>query len=185
MIIEGLLATQTEDGQPHLAVMGAAVDDSWTRFELRPFCETQSFQNLQRSGAAVFHTTDEVDLIVALIVGARPALDWQPARHIACSIYRGACRYFELSVVYAEQHPPRGSFQCRVIGHGELRPATGFNRARHLVLEAAILATRAAFLPAEELAEKYAWFEPIVRKTGSAVEIEAFDRLRAFVHRSG
>ena len=182
MIIEGLVATHSDEGVPHLAVMGAVVDDAWQRIELRPFCETQTCQNLQHHPVAVFHTTDQVDLIVRLIIGESPELAWLPAQCVAGSIYGGCCRYFELSATYVDLRPPRAQFQFRVEAQGELRPAVGFNRAKHLILEAAILVSRADFLPGEELQQKLAWFEPTIRKTGSGLDIAAFEQLQRFLH---
>ena len=181
MIVEGLVATQSAEGVPHLAVMGAVVDDAWQCVELRPFCETQTFRNLVQQSSAVFHTTDQIDLIVQLIIGGEPQVEWLPAQQVPGSIYVGCCRYFELAATYSDPRPPRADFHFRVVAAGELRPAIGFNRARHLILEAAILASRVDFLPREELTQKFAWFEPIIRKTGAAEDLAAFDQLQRFL----
>ncbi len=181
MIIEGLVATQSSAGVPHLAVMGAVVDDAWQRVELRPFSETQTYRNLMHQPSAVFHTTDQIDLMVQLIVGVEPQVEWIPARCVPGSIYAGCCRYFELAATYSDPRPPRADFHFRVAAAGELRPAVGFNRGRHLILEAAILASRVDFLPREEWIQKFAWFEPIIRKTGAPEDLAAFERLQQFL----
>jgi hypothetical protein len=185
MIVEGLIATRSADGSPHLSALGAIVEDTWDELELRPFVETQTFANLRRHPQGVFHTTDDVDLIVRVITGARPVVDWIPATHVSGSVLADCCRFFEFEVAYCDPSPPRGMMRCRVAASGERRPAVGFNRAKHLILEAAILATRVHFLPHDELREKWHWFDPIIRKTGSPADIAAFSRLSQFVAELG
>jgi hypothetical protein len=55
----------------------------------------------------------------------------------------------------------------------------GFHRARHAVLEAAILATRFHLLPADEIAREFARLKVIVDKTAGPAELEAFALLDA------
>ncbi len=184
MIIEGLISTTSVDGEPHLAAMGVSVDHSWQRFELRPFCETQTFQNLQQTRQAVFHTSDDVVLLVQIITGERPKMQWKPASKIDGFVLCDACRFFELSVAFADVKPPRATFGCAVLNQAQLRTFSGFNRAKHLVLEAAILATRLDFLPVEEIRSKWAWFSPIIRRTGGENEIQAFQHLSTFVEKN-
>ena len=50
--------------------------------------------------------------------------------------------------------------------HGTLREFFGFNRAKHAVVEAAILATRTEFLPMNEIEANYRQLAVIVQKTG-------------------
>ena len=54
-----------------------------------------------------------------------------------------------------------------------------FNRAKHAVVEAAILATRVHFLPREEILADFARLNVLVEKTGGAQERRAFDFLEA------
>ena len=67
--------------------------------------------------------------------------------------------------------------------HGWRRDFFGFNRAKHAVLEAAILATRTSFLPPDEVAREFARLEPLVAKTGGEQERAAFALLQAHVDR--
>ena len=62
-----------------------------------------------------------------------------------------------------------------------MREFFGFNRAMFAVVEAAILATRTAFLPAEQIAADYERLAVPVEKTGGEREREAFAFLRAYV----
>ena len=59
----------------------------------------------------------------------------------------------------------------------------GFNRAKHAVLEAAILATRVQLLPAEEIVAELRRLRSPVEKTAAAAEREAFDFLQDFIER--
>jgi hypothetical protein len=67
------------------------------------------------------------------------------------------------------------------VHRGARREFLGFNRARHAVLEAAILATRVHLLPADELRTEYARLRIIVDKTAGPRELEAMAFLEAYL----
>jgi hypothetical protein len=66
---------------------------------------------------------------------------------------------------------------------GRLRDFFGFNRAKHAVVEAAILATRTDFLPLDDIEAEYRKLAVIVDKTGGPQEQQAFAFLREHVAR--
>ena len=68
-----------------------------------------------------------------------------------------------------------------LVGSGELRPFLGFNRAKHAVLEAAILATRVGILPDDEIRREMERLAVPVEKTAGAEEREAFELLRDYI----
>ena len=70
---------------------------------------------------------------------------------------------------------------CEVVKTHRMRDFFGFNRAKHAVIEAAILATRIDFLPADEILEQFQWLQVIVEKTAGPVEARAFEYLDQFV----
>ena len=70
-----------------------------------------------------------------------------------------------------------------VVHRGERRPFLGFNRARHAVLEAAILATRLHLLSRQHVLDMMSFLEPAVEKTGGHAEKSAFAMLKEFVLR--
>ncbi len=70
---------------------------------------------------------------------------------------------------------------ARVVHTGRLRDFFGFNRAKHAVLEAAILATRVHLLPPEELIRQVEALAIPVEKTAGPQEQEAFDLLRSYI----
>ena len=64
---------------------------------------------------------------------------------------------------------------------GVYREFFGFNRAKHAVIEAAILATRIHLLPADEISADFERLKIIVEKTGAAAEHRAFAFLETHV----
>jgi hypothetical protein len=68
-----------------------------------------------------------------------------------------------------------------VVHRGVSREFMGFNRARHAVLEAAILATRTHLLPADQIRDEYARLQIIVDKTAGPREQEAMALLTRYV----
>ena len=63
---------------------------------------------------------------------------------------------------------------AEVVHSGRLRDFLGFNRAKHAVLEAAILATRTDFLSLAEIESDFHRLGVIVDKTGGEQEKAAF-----------
>ena len=60
----------------------------------------------------------------------------------------------------------------------------GFNRAKHAVVEAAILATRIQRLPVSDVLAQYGQLAVLVDKTGGPQEQRAFDYLHDYVRRA-
>ena len=77
--------------------------------------------------------------------------------------------------------PPRSRIDTRVVHRGARREFIGFNRARHAVLEAAILATRTHLIPAEQIREEFVRLQVIVDKTAGPREQEAMELLTQYV----
>jgi hypothetical protein len=72
--------------------------------------------------------------------------------------------------------------QTDVVAEGRLRDFFGLNRAKHVVVEAAILATRVVWLPPEEIRESLRRLAVLVEKTGGAAEHRAFAMLNDYVN---
>jgi hypothetical protein len=62
---------------------------------------------------------------------------------------------------------------------GRHRDFWGFNRAKHAVVEAAILATRLHLIPHAEIAAEFVKLRRIVDKTGGPAEFEAMNFLES------
>jgi hypothetical protein len=88
-----------------------------------------------------------------------------------------ACRFYEFKVSNVDATEPRVRFEAEVTRRGRQRDFFGFNRAKHAVVEAAILATRTGFLPLEEIDTEFQKLGVIVAKTGGPQEHAAFQLL--------
>ena len=73
--------------------------------------------------------------------------------------------------------------EVRHVGRG--RDWFGFNRAKHAVVEAAILATRVGILPAAEIAAEFARLRVPIDKTGGPAEREAYELLSDYLASAG
>ncbi len=185
LIVEGILSTLRANGTAHLAAMGARlVDGSFNRFVLRPFFDTQSYQNLTNQREGVFHVTDDVLLIARLVVGHCPECCFYPPRRVRAPILADACRAFEFQVVTLDSADElRASVTCRTLHCWNMRPFLGFNRARHALLELAITATRLHLLPKDNVLDELRRAELLTQKTGGELEQETLRVLRDHVLR--
>jgi hypothetical protein len=184
MILEGIVTTISAAGAVNIAPMGPHVEDAadpgeWTRFTLRPFRTAQTFANLLAHGEGVLHVTDDVLLLARSAVGMLdPPPPLVPAEKVRGWVLAEACRFHEFRVIARDDQSERARFDVEIVHTGRRRDFFGFNRAKHAVVEAAILATRTAFLPLEEIEAEYRKLAVLVEKTGGAQEHAAFDLLR-------
>jgi hypothetical protein len=180
MIVEGLVTTTDAEGRPHLAPMGPTVFGDFASLLLRPFPTSNTYLNLVRHGEGVFHVTDDARLIAYAAVGGTATVPpTNPATAVAGFVLSGACRAFEFRVTEIDSSRERVHITTDVVKRHELRPFLGFNRAKHAVIEAAILATRFHLLPAEEIAAEFQKLRVIVDKTGGEAEHDAMPMLEA------
>lgn len=189
MILESIVTSVDQQGRINIAPMGPLVDDNLSvgdptdlSFVLRPFDSSRTYRNLVETGKAVIHVTDDADLFAKAAVDAlddaqASALveqwddsNWWPLRD--CH------RWFAIEIESVSQDRPRVEMRCRVIGSRTVRPFFGFNRAKHAVIEAAILATRTHLLEPAEILAEVDRLQPLIDKTGGPAEHSAFDFLR-------
>jgi hypothetical protein len=186
MILEGIVTTLNSDGALNIAPMGPELDSSLSmeRFVLRPFYTSTTYRNLKARGEGVFHITDDVLLLAQTAIGTAPipAPDTRPATVVAGRILGGACRYHEFRVVELDDRHERTSIVVETVADGRIRDFFGFNRAKHAVLEAAILATRTAWLPLDEMLVEFRKLAVVVDKTGGPKERAAFTLLHRHLH---
>lgn len=178
MILEGLVTTTSPDGSMHLAPMGPRVADDWGSFLLRPFPTSKTYRNLKAHPQGVLHVTDDVLLLAQAAVGHAPKQPWIPASRVSGFVLPSACRFFEFEVQDLDETQERMQIQATVVHRGTLRDFFGLNRAKHAVVEAAILATRIHLLPADEIRADYRKLRILVEKTGGSAEHQAFDFLQ-------
>jgi uncharacterized protein len=186
MILEGIVTTVSAAGAVNIAPMGPVVDEAFDRLVLRPFSTSQTCQNLLDHREGVLHVTDDVLLLARAALGAvEPVPALRPATSVRGFVLADACRYYEFRVSHVDTSEPRVRFEAEVTQRGRQRDFFGFNRAKHAVVEAAILATRTAFLPVNEIDKEFQKLGVIVAKTGGPPEHAAFqllqDHLRSFI----
>jgi hypothetical protein len=196
LILEALVTTVDPDGAAHLAPMGPRVSADFARFTLRPFPTSHTYQNLLRHGEGVLHITDDALLLAKAAIGFRGLSPAKPgftaaqggvaevpsvraAERVRGFVLADCCRYFEFVVKSVDTSAERVSIEAEVIHSGRGREWFGFNRAKHAVVEAAILATRFHILPLSEVRAEFAKLRVIVGKTGGPDEHAAMDLLEA------
>lgn len=182
MILEGIVTTNNADGSVNIAPMGPIVEGDFEAFLLRPYQTSTTYQNLKRSPFGVFHVIDDALLL------ARAAIDsWDelpatfPAHHISGNVLKSACRWYEFEVEHLDDKEPRTNIKGRVVHSGHIKEFFGWNRAKHAVLEAAILATRVHLLSEREIQEQMERLRVPIEKTAGAAERAAFDLLSRYV----
>jgi uncharacterized protein len=182
LVLEALVTTVDFDGGVHLAPMGPHVEGSeFRRFELRPFPTSQTYLNLHRHREGVLHITDNVLLVARAAIGRAGTPSCELAHAVRGFVLTDCCQYFEFRVTAIDDSHERVRMSAEVVYVGRKRDFFGFNRAKHAVVEAAILATRAGILPAEQIAADFARLRPLVEKTGGAAEHEAFALLEEYL----
>jgi hypothetical protein len=105
-----------------------------------------------------------------------------PASVINGFVLEDCCRWFEFEVVSVDASDARSRMSSRIVHRGERRSFYGFNRSRHAVLEAAILATRLHLIERSEVEFAMNFLKPAVEKTGGLEEKEAFRMLECWIH---
>lgn len=182
MILEGLITTINEDGNVNISPMGPIVDEEMKELVLRPYQTSTTYRNLKRTGQGVLHVTDDVELLARTAVGKLiPLPKLLPARRVQGQILADACRWYEFQVRSIDDRHERTTIIAEVVETGRIRDFFGFNRAKHAVLEAAILATRIKFLPATEILAEFERLAVPVEKTAGPQERRAFEFLAEYV----
>jgi len=181
MILEGLVTTADPTGAMHLAAMGpqvdaaVAADAAIEHLLLRPFASSQTGGNLLRLPEGVFHVTDDALLLARVVTGTLPSPpSSRPATAVRGWVLDEACRAYEFKVIAADTSEERLRLEARVVAVHEGRPFLGFNRARHAVVEGAILVTRLHILDADEVQRQFRELAVLVERTGGPREREAF-----------
>jgi beta-RFAP synthase len=181
MILEGIVTTRSRSGAVNIAPMGPLFDPANPRqFILKPFETSQTYQNLREIDQGVFHITDDVLLLAKAVIG-QPQAPLQPAESIQGDRLVDCCRYIEFRVHQWRVLGPRAEILCDIVHERHVRDFFGWNRAKHAVIEAAILASRVGILPNKEILEQIPSLQTLVAKTGGPPETEAFDLLKKHI----
>ncbi len=185
VILEGIVTTLDAERRVNIAPMGPIVDAAMHRFIFRPYQTSTTYANLARTGEGVFHVVDDVLLLAQAAVGQiEPLPNLVRAEAVDGMILADACRWYAFRVASIDASHPRTEIISDVIAHDAIRDFFGFNRAKHAVVEAAILATRVHLLPAEEIERDLSRHAVLVQKTGGPREHKAFEFLSNYIHKS-
>ena len=181
MIIESLVTTLDGGGRLNCAPMGVEWGDEV--IVIKPFADTTTCRNLETTGTAVVNLTDDALLFARAVTGHPDAANppTVPAQRIHGRVLASACSWREVEVTAVDPARPRARFTTRVVHRGSQREFLGFNRARHAVLEAAILATRTHLIPPAEIRTEFQRLRVIVEKTAGPDELAAMRLLEEFV----
>jgi hypothetical protein len=182
LILEGIITTQSMAGEVNIAPMGPRCDARMSWLTLRPFKTSTTYQNLKECGEGVFHVVDDVLLLAQAAIGK---VDPPPMMLVSMKvqgfILQDACRFYEFKVEKIDDSQERAEMEATVVGSGRIRDFFGFNRAKHAVVEAAILATRVHLLPRADMLAELARLDVLVEKTGGRRERQAFALLRDYI----
>lgn len=182
MILEGIVTSSNADGSINVAPMGPIVDETMTWLRFRPFQTAATFENLKRHRVGVFHVTDDVLLLARAAIGRLDEIPpTQPAEKVEGAVLSDACRWYEFQIESVDDSQERATLETRVVHKGRIRDFFGFNRAKHAVLEAAILSTRVALIPPDEIRRELGHLKIAVDKTAGPREREAFALLEDYV----
>jgi hypothetical protein len=182
MILEAIVTTQDGRGQVHIAPMGPEFEPGQDHFVLKPFATAHTYANLVQHPEGVLHVTDDVLLLAQAAIGAvEPTPALVPAARVRGNVLVDACRAYEFRITETDDTQDRVRVRAAIVHTWRQRDFFGFNRAKHAVIEAAILATRVHLISAAEIASEYRRLEPLVRKTGGRDEEQAFAILSQYV----
>jgi uncharacterized protein len=178
VIIETIVTTLDLQGVVNVAPMGVEWSDD--QLVVKPFLDTTTFRNLRDTRSAVVNLTDDVRIFVraALLNTNAPTM---PAVRVRGVVLDAACSWREIEVTAIDETPPRSRITTRVVHAGTRNEFLGFNRARHAVLEATILATRLHLIPHDEIRRQIEALAALVDKTAGAREREGWTLVTEFV----
>ena len=183
MILEAIVTTLAPDGTLNVAPMGPDVGEgSLARFTLRPYRTSTTYRNLKAHGEGVLHVTDDVLLIARAAIAKVDDAPTRPAAAVLGRILDTPGRYHEFRVLDLDDRLDRTTILVETVAEGrQARDLFGLNRAKHAVVEAAILATRLDFLPPGEVKADFARLAVLVEKTGGEAERRAFGLLSDYL----
>lgn len=189
MILESIVTTIDLQGRVNIAPMGPIVrppadGQTLPSFCLRPYEGSRTCSNLLATGKAVIHVTDDVLLL------ARAAIGDVDTAGLTCRVegaspwhfrLRDCHRWFAIEVTHTGGTSPRHELIAECIAEGVVRPFFGFNRAKHAVIEAAILATRLGMLDPAQIDDDLERLRIPVEKTAGPDERAAFELVRSYI----
>jgi hypothetical protein len=171
-IIETVVTTINPDGSVNCGAMG--VEWGEERIVIKPYAGTRTLGNLRATGAAVVNLTDDILLFSQAALGdPHPAT--RPAAGVEGAVLDDACSWREVRVEAIDESADRARVVTVVVERGAGREFLGLNRARHAVLEASILASRARLLAPADIRAELRRLQVLVDKTAGPRERDAME----------
>jgi hypothetical protein len=177
-IIETVVTTINPDRSVNCGAMG--IEWGEQRIVIKPYRGTRTLRNLRATGAAVVNLTDDILLFSQAALGD-PHPPTRPAASVAGAVLDDACSWREVRVENIDDSSQRARVSTIVVDGGTGREFLGLNRARHAVLEASILASRARLLDAGEIQAELRRLQVLVDKTAGPREREAMRYVARYV----
>ena len=166
-----------------MAPIGPVVDEQLREWKLRPFASSTTYKLLRDYPHAVFHVVDDVLPIAQAALGLPVDLEFE--RHSSGNwIIANSCHWYQLEVIGWDLASVRAEAIAQVTDCGVRRPFWGWNRAKHAVLEAAILATRLHLADRHAIADDLARLQQAVEKTAGDREWSAWKIVKEFIDHS-
>src|SRR3954452_16180637 len=135
-IIETVVTTINPDGSVNCGAMG--VEWGEERIVIKPYAGTRTLRNLRATGAAVVNLTDDILLFSQAALGD-PRPPTRPAASVEGAVLDDACSWRAVRVEAIDEGADRARVVVVVVDRGTGREFFAENRARHVVLEVAIL----------------------------------------------
>ncbi|NOY43748.1 MAG: DUF447 family protein [Planctomycetes bacterium] len=189
-ILEGIVTTLNADRSVNISPMGPIVDPQLCQLILRPFKTSTTYKNLKRTGQGIFHVTDDVQLFAQAALGTPdPMPTLIPSESVEGLTIDGmvladSCRWYAFEVSSLDDRDERTHIVAKTVSQARNRDFLGFNRAKHAVIETAILATRLHLLPEDQVRQDLQHLATQVAKTASKNEQQAFDFLCQHIERT-
>jgi hypothetical protein len=178
-VLETVVTTINPDGSVNCAAMG--VEWGERRIVIKPYRGTRTLRNLRGMGAAVVNLTDDVLLFSQAALGD-PHPPTRPAASVEGAVLDDACSWREVRLEAIDESQPRARIDTLVVDGGAGREFLGLNRARHAVVEASILASRARRLAPGDIHAELRRLQVLVDKTAGPRERDAMEYVTRYVH---
>jgi hypothetical protein len=204
VILESIVTTLSPSGDVNVAPMGPWVNEPTVlttrpeqsaerqqsagrdpEFVLRPFEGSRTCDNLLQTRQATIHITDDVALFADAVLDQIQQPE-QLVRELDQDGFRPLKRchqWFAVQIQSITQEGPKYQMPCQVVASGVELPMFGLNRAKHAVIEAAILATRTHLISPETIRAQIQALTPLIEKTAGNSERAAFDRIKLEIDR--
>jgi hypothetical protein len=170
-IRETIVTTADRNGKVHIAPIGIIAEkDGWV---IAPFRPSVTLDNLAEVPFAVANYTDDTRIFAGCLTGRR---DWPtvPVEGFPVPRLTAALAHSVLHVESIADDGVRPRHFCRVVSEATHAPFTGFNRAKAVVLELAILVSRLGMLPREKIETEIGYLTIAIEKTAGPEEKEAW-----------